>query len=120
MTATIYALIVGTISLIYLQYTSKKVVRRTKTGKRVVIRKINYTIPLTVSVLTWISVFLYQRHCINSSDLIPVKDRSFTLTKGLDSGSDSQRSFRMMRTGVSMPNSLTGHSLPDVFINTIT
>ena len=115
-TPSLYSLTVGISSLIYLQYTAPKVVVKTRKGKRI-IKKINYNIPIILMVLTWVSVFLYLRHCTTDDELIPIKDKTFTLKR--DNDLDSQKSFRMMRPGVSMPSSVTNHCLPDVFINTI-
>jgi len=118
----VIALAVGVLTYLYLVWSSPKIVKKTKKGKKKVVQQVpGYVMPIAVAVVTWILVYCYQEYyCKEQSPSNPVtKSGKYSLKKESGSESEAQRSFRMIRTGVSVPRGMADDNLPDVFINTI-
>lgn len=118
----VIALVMGVLTYSYLSWSAPKVMKKTKKGKkRVVQQPPGYMIPIAVSVMTWVLAYCYQEYyCKDLTSSNPVnKSGKYSLKKESASDSEVQRSFRMIRTGVSVPRGMADENLPDVFINTI-
>lgn len=118
----VIALAVGVLTYLYLVWSSPKVVKKTKKGKKKVIKQEpGYIMPIAVSVVTWVLVYCYQEYyCKEQASSNPAtQNGKYSLKKESGSESEAQRSFRMIRTGVGVPRGMADDNLPDVFINTI-
>jgi hypothetical protein len=118
----VIALAVGVLTYLYLVWSSSKVVKKTKKGKKKVVQQApGYVIPIAIALVTWVLVYCYQEYyCKEKTPSNPVtQSGKYSLKKVSSSGSEGQRSFRMIRTGVSVPRGMADDDLPDVFINAI-
>ena len=116
----VIALVAGLLTYLYFMWSAPIVRKRLKKGERkeTIKLKPSMTIPLIVTVVTWIVVYCYQEYYSHKTGGMSKvqSDTKYTLKKGSDS---QNRSYRMMTPGVGIPTPANGDFLPDVFINTI-
>lgn len=114
----VVALIAGALTYGYLRWSAKKIVKRTKKGKKKYFQeKPGFMVPIVVALATWLLVYAYQEYYVKPT-LSVVKDKNFKLTNVVSS-SEGRRSYRMVHPGVGIPRGMGHNDLPDVFINTI-
>jgi hypothetical protein len=118
----VIAFLAGLVTYLYYVWTAPTKKQLKKGGKKELVKlKPSLKVPLIVALVTWLAVYCYQEYFLhNTGDTNVTKvhsDTKFTLKKG--SNSSHERSYRMMIPGLTIPTSLNGEQLPDVFINTI-
>jgi hypothetical protein len=116
----VVGLFFGVITYLYLSWsnTPKKSKKNKKHKQKE--SQPSYIIPVVVGVITWFLMYCYLEYYVNKSE-ISTNQEKYTLKRDSLTDSEVKRSFRMIRTGVSVPRTLntTKMELPDVFINAI-
>jgi hypothetical protein len=116
----IVALALGSLVYMYMLYTAKIVTKKSKSGKKHKIKQQpGFVVPVVIAVVAWLLTYMYHEQCnVNTSGNVMKVNDQYVLKRGSDSGSDVQRSFRMIKPGVNIPRGLREpmENLPDVFI----
>jgi len=126
----VLGLFAGVITYMYLSWLNKskyeKKKRKNKNkNKKIKCKSVDLTLPIIVSIGTWLSAYLYHENCeINSKKKLEniSEDKQYSLSK--ENESSDERSYRMIKTGINVPRNLQEkgsdkEELPDVFINVI-
>jgi hypothetical protein len=125
----IVGLFFGVMTYLYLWWTipepkkSKK--GKGKKNKKKSKDKPGFMIPAVVFAVTYFLAYCYNEYANKSSTTSGITENNkYSLKRDspmIGGGSDDQRSFRMIQTGVSVPRGLSASrtNLPDIFINAI-